>query len=195
VSVARFEERLWGELVEQHGALLADAPARAPIAGRDSRWVSPRRRWAPAVAVATTAAVALAAIVIGLGSGSRTSSAFAVVRNADGTVSVTIAELAGVDGADARLAALGVPARVVRSEGSCPTRPGEFKPARITGEQSQAAARPSGPGSVVIVPGAVPAGDTVVIGARELPPHSGATVVGLEFEVYEGATPPCLPIG
>ena len=42
----------------------------------------------------------------------------------------------------------------------------------------------------MITPSAIPAGDTVVIGARELAPG----VVGLQTAIYRGATPPCLPL-
>jgi hypothetical protein len=198
MNVASFEDRLLGQLVEQHGALLADAPAPVAPGEHVFSGASRRRRFAPAAALAVALAAALAAIVVGLGSGSRTSPAFAVVRNADGTVSVTIAELAGVEGADDRLAALGVPARVVRSQRSCPTRPGQFKAARLSAAQALAISRlagPAGTAAVVIDPAAVPAGDEVVIGARSLPQPSGSAAVGLETQVYEGAAPPCLPVG
>jgi hypothetical protein len=189
----KFEDRLWAELVEQHGALLADvpartlSPARTPVAAR-------RRRLAPVAAIALALAAALAAIVIGFGSGAGTS-AYAVVSNPDGTVTVTIKELVGVRGASRTLASLGVPARVVPAEPGCPTRPGQFSSAHLSAEQSlriSTLAGPSGTASVVITPSAIPPGDTVVIGARALQSSSGRTIVGLETAVYRGATPPCL---
>ncbi|MCW3032671.1 MAG: hypothetical protein QOK19_705 [Solirubrobacteraceae bacterium] len=189
----RFEERLWAELVEQHGSLLADVPPRtvAPV----RRHVRPRRRrLVPVAAVGLALAAGLAAIVIGLGSGGGTS-AYAVLSNPDGTVSVTIKELVGVRGASETLASLGVPVRVVPSQRTCPTRPGQFKPARLTAEQSQRISTLAGPAdtaSVVITPSAIPAGDTVVIGARALSSAAGLGAVGLEIAVYEGAAPTCL---
>jgi hypothetical protein len=197
--VASFEERLWAELVEQHGALLADEP-RAALSPRrrEQRRPAWRRALLPAAGLATVLAGVLVAIVIGLGSGNRPSAAFAVVRNPDGTVQVTISELAGVQGANQRLMELGVPARVVSWNEGCATRPGEFKEAPLSAEQAQRIETPAGPAgaaSVVLTPAAVPAGDTVVIGARALGQSGAVSAVGLEVGIYEGAAPTCLPLG
>jgi hypothetical protein len=197
--VARFEERLWAELVEQHGALLADPPPAAVSPHRVARSMPAyRRRLLPAAGLATVLTGVLVAIVIGLGSGSRPSAAFAVVRNPDGTVKVTIAEISGVQGANQRLAELGVPARVVSLNAGCATRAGEFKPAPLTSEQAQRIATlvgPAGSASVVLYPAAVPAGDTVVIGASALGQSGGIDTVALAISIYEGAAPTCLPLG
>jgi hypothetical protein len=191
--MSRFEDRLLAELVEQHGALLAGAPARVlPPVGRTVR--ARRRRLVPVAAIGLALTAALIAVVIGLSSGGGTS-AYAVVSNPDGTVSVTISDLVGVHGASEKLASLGVPVRVVRSEAGCPTRPGQFKPAHLSAEQSQrisTLAGPAGTASVVITPSQIPPGDTVVIGPRALQSSPGLAVVGLETAIYEGATPPCL---
>jgi hypothetical protein len=191
--MSRFEDRLWSELVEQHGALLADAPPRA-LAPIPARAPARRRRLVPVAALGLALAAALAAIVIALGSGGGTT-AYAVISNPDGTVSVTIKELVGVRGAGEKLESLGVPVRVVRSEAGCPTRPGQYESAHLSAEQSQRISTLAGPASsasVVITPSAIPPGDTVVIGARALESGPGVGAVGLEVAVYKGATPPCL---
>lgn len=191
--MSRFEDRLWNELAEQHGALLAETPAHALAPPR----IRPRAvlgRRVPALAAAVLAlAGALAAIVIGLGSHGAPA-AYAVVSNPDGTVTVTITELAGVTGADAKLRSLGLPVRVVREGAGCPTDPGEFPRARLGPEQEHEIAVPSGPeGSLVIAPSKIPPGDTVVIGARTVSSSAGVSAVGLEIVVYEGtATPSCI---
>jgi len=185
--VSSFEDRLWSELVEQHGALLADAPRRAPAPVR-----ARRRRLAPVAGLGLAFAAALAAVVIGLSSGGG-SAAYAVTTNPDGTVTVTIRELAGVRGADQKLASLGVPVRVVRSEAGCRVRPGDYESARLSPEQFQRISKLSrAPGSaaIVITPSAIPPGDTVVIGARNISPGA----VGLQTAIYRGATPTCLPL-
>jgi hypothetical protein len=79
--------------------------------------VAPTRRRRPArirlFAGATVAAAALAAgLVILLGS-SATSPAFAVTRNPNGTITVHLIRVAGIAGANDKLAALGVRARIV----------------------------------------------------------------------------------
>ncbi|HXD54670.1 MAG TPA: hypothetical protein VN618_07950 [Solirubrobacteraceae bacterium] len=206
--MSRFEDRLFAELVEQHGALLTDAPARAlPASGQARRPARvrlplplrlrlPAGRLVPAGALAFALAAALAAIVIGFGSGGGGGTpAYAVVSNGDGTVSVTVRELVGVTGANEALRTLGVRARVVHSERACPTQPGEYALARLSSEQSERIAHggaPSGEPSVVLDPSAIPPGDTVVIGARVLEHRRALTVTGLEIAIYEGAVPPCL---
>jgi hypothetical protein len=193
--VARFEDRLFSELVEQHGALLVDAPP-APLAPAPARRPRTLRRRAPALVTAGLAlAAALAAIVIGIGSHGGGTPAYAVVVNANGTVTVTISELVGISGADARLRALGLPVRVVPASTDCPTYPGEFPRAHLSYEQMKQIALPSGPyGAMVITPSAIPQGVTVVIGAREEPASSPALkVAGLNVAYYEGTTTPtCL---
>jgi hypothetical protein len=189
--MSRFEDRLWSELVEQHGALLADAPlSLAPSPGRAP---GRRRRWrAPLAALGLALAAAVTAIVIGLSSGGGTP-AYAVLSNPDGTVTVTIRQLVGVKAADEKLASLGVPVRVVRSEAGCLLGSGEYKTPRISPDLFQRISKLAGPASaasIVITPSAIPSGDTIVIGARELAPG----VVGLQTGIYEGTTPPCLPL-
>jgi hypothetical protein len=189
--MSRFEDRLWDELVEQHGAVLADAPLTFTPA-RPRPELRRRRRPAPLAALGLALAAALTAIVIGLSSTGGTP-AYAVLSNPDGTITVTIRELVGVKGADEKLASLGVPVHVVRSEAGCQVRSGEYKVPRISPELFQRISKlagPAGSAALVITPSAIPAGDTVVIGARE--PGPGA--VGLQTVIYEGTTPPCLPL-
>ncbi len=202
--MSRFEDRLWTELVEQHGALLAEAPSHATVSQDElatpavparTRVRERRRRLLPLAAIGLAIAATLTAIVIGLSSGGPGNAAYAVVSKPDGTVSITIRELAGVHGADAKLASLGVPVRAVRSSSACPTRPGQYKRAHLTPEQARRISTLSGPAgsaSVLITPSAIPSGDTVVIGARSLGSGPGGEAVGLDTVVYEGATPPCL---
>jgi hypothetical protein len=193
--MSRFEDRLWTELVEQHGQLLADGPLRPVSAPREhapARRRGRARSRAGLTALGLAVAAALAAVVIGLSSGPPTS-AYAVVSNPNGTVTVTIRELAGISGADEKLVALGIPVRVVPSEAACPTRPGQYESARISPELSERISHLAGPPSsaaIVIDPSVIPPGDTVVIAARTLEPG----VLALQTVLYEGATPPCLPL-
>lgn len=193
--MARYEERLWTEIVQKHGALLAEPPPQLSRASHVLHRPARRRAFAALAGLAVVLAAVLAAILVGLGSSSHTSAAFAVERNPGGTITVTIAELAGVQGANQRLIELGVPARVVPWDAACPTQQGQFKLAQLTPEQSQRIATltgPAGSASVLIAPAALPAGDTVVIGARTLGGAAAATTVGLAVVVYEGAPAPCL---
>lgn len=181
--MSRFEDRLWAELVEQHGAVLAEQPVLVAAPPR-------RLRRAPIAAAALAVAVALAVLVIALGHGGGTS-AYAVVTNPDGTVTVTIRELAGVEPANERLEELDVPVRIPPTTSGCPTSRAGLKAAHLTPEQSRQAFEPvggNGDYSLRIDPKAIPKGDTLVLKAYELP--SGATA--MRALIIEGPAPPCL---
>lgn len=227
--MSRFEDRLWAELVEQHGALLADPPAgtlaperadriapagrigpsdgfasapgsdRAARAGREARRPAGRRRLAAAAAATLTLAAAIAALVIALGSSGGGTPAYAVVQNPNGTISVTINEIVGLQGASEKLASLGVPVRVVPYSASCTTRAGEYPSAHIDSDLAERISTTvGGPGapSIVITPSLIPAGDTVVIGARSLgPSNGGLSPIGLQSQIFKGPGPPCLALG
>ncbi len=188
----RFEDRLWAELVEQHGALLADALPLAP-APRGRRLRLPAAgRLAPAGGLALALAAAIAALVIGFGSG-HGSAAYAVALNPDGTVSITLRELAGVSGADERLQELGVPVRIVRAETNCPVKPDEYDRVRLPAARSGAIStmtQQNGVTTLVVDPSKIPPGDTVQFATRVLDPGP-PEALGTTESVYRGPTPPC----
>ena len=180
------------------GSKTASGPNSSSSTARCSRAPRPRaapprprllRRRGPLAALGLALAAALAALVIGL-LPRRGPSAYAVVTNPDGTVTVTIRELEGVEPANERLAQLGVPVRVAPvterlpddarqlPRRSCrPTRPG-----RSTSPN----AGPAG-FSVRIDPAAIPPGDTVLLTAREVRPG----FVALRALLIEGPPPSC----
>jgi hypothetical protein len=195
--MSRFEDRLWMDLVEQHGALLAAAPARTFTPTLEP--ALPRRlpRLVPAASIGLALAAVLTVLVIALTPGGGGNAAYAVSSNPNGTISVTIEELVGVTGASRQLASLGVPVRVVTAEASCPSLPDKYRVARLSpglSHQVASVSGHSGAASVLVTPSAIPAGDTVLIGASELERSSGPAAVALEVQVYEGETPPCLPL-
>jgi hypothetical protein len=193
--MSRFEDRLWDELVEQHGALLLEPPPAAlprtlvPV-GRTSRAL---RRLLPIAALGTALAGVIAALVIGLGGGGVGTPAYAVTANGDGTVTVTIREIVGIEGANAKLAALGVPVRVVPVKPDCPAVGKGSAPDRVSPEREHTVLSPVGPAgsaSVKITPAAIPSGDTLVLGARQL--DAGAIALG--GALYKGPGRDCLPL-
>jgi hypothetical protein len=194
--VSRFEDRLWDELVEQHGTLLLDPPPavvhRAPVPAGRVRW-APRRRLSIA-ALGTAVAGVLTALLIGLGSsGGGGTPAYAVTSNGDGTVTVTIREIVGIEGANAKLAALGVPVHVVPVEPDCPAVGSGSTPDRVSPERQHTILSPTGPpsiASVKVTPAAIPSGDTLVIGARQL--NAGAIALG--GALYKEPGRNCLPL-
>jgi hypothetical protein len=183
VAVSRFEDRLWSELVEQHGAALVEQPVIVHTRPR-------RVRRGPVAVVGLALAAALAVLVIAFGHGGGTS-AYAVVTNPDGTVTVTIRELAGVQPANERLEELGVPARIPPTRSDCPTSGADLRAAHLTPEQSRKTFEPEGGHgsvSIRINPKAIPSGDTLVLKAYELP--SG--LIAMRAIVIEGPAPACL---
>jgi hypothetical protein len=159
------------------------------------------------VAVALTAAVAVGVLVL---TDNTAEPAYAVVVNRDGSVTLTIDELIGVRAANARLAALGVPARVAIVEAGCTAKGVRVRrfPPRLnrTGLPEPWIAgmiRPekSHPGfgglGMVIHPAGIPRGDTLLLTARWLDSiHAGTPVhaVGLSFGLYRGSAPSCVPL-
>ena len=191
----RFEDRLWDELVEQHGGLLLEPPPAllqgVPAAAGRLRWM-PSRRLSIA-ALGTAVAGVLAALLIGLGGGAGGTPAYAVTSNGDGTITVMIREIVGIEGANAKLAALGVPVRVVPVEPNCPPVSGGSTPDRVSPERQHTIMSllgPPGIASVKVTPGAIPSGDTFVIGARQL--DAGAIALG--GALYKGPGRSCLPL-
>jgi hypothetical protein len=172
--MGRFEDRLWSDLVQQHGSELALAPRPAPR----------RRRTPPALLTGGAAGVLGTATVLALTLDATTSTpAFAVTNNSDGTVTVTIHDIAGVGAANAELARLGVRATAVPAVSGCTapvTREPEY---RFAG-----ALRPNAASyAVTIKPGAIPRGDTLVLAARQL----STDRVELGAMLVRGSAPAC----
>jgi F0F1-type ATP synthase membrane subunit c/vacuolar-type H+-ATPase subunit K len=109
--MTKFKDRLWRDLVREYGEDLGEI--RRP-AGKHSRRGRPRVLAGAAVGLA--GAGAAVAIVLGAAS---TAPAFAVTPNHDGTIQVKIFRSAGIPGANARLSAMGIRARVVAVAAGC----------------------------------------------------------------------------
>jgi hypothetical protein len=101
--MSKFADRLWRDLVREHGPTLV--LAERPQPGRARR---------PRVLAGSTLGLAGvgAALVLTLG-GSAASPAFAVIARRDGSVSVKIYRSSGIAGANRKLAAMGIHKRLV----------------------------------------------------------------------------------
>ena len=109
--MSKFEDRLWRDLVRRHGADLAEMTN--PTAKRAWR-ARPRLLAGTSVALAGVGTVAVLLL-----SAASSPPAFAVNRNSDGTYTVSLQKLAAIHGANARLAALGIRARLVEVTQGC----------------------------------------------------------------------------
>lgn len=102
--MTEFEDNLWFTVVREHGDELARTERTARRHRRASR---------PRLLVGTTTGLAAVAIAAALVFGASTSSpAFAVTRNADGTVTLNLMHPSGIAGANKKLAAMGVRAQI-----------------------------------------------------------------------------------
>jgi hypothetical protein len=177
--MSTIEDRLWADLVREAEAELALA-ARQP----DAEPRRPRGRWAGVGMVVLIGAVAA---VVSLTASTSTTPAYAVSVSGNGAVTLTINELIGVSGANAQLAQLGVRATVVAVQPGCT--------ATVETVAMPADAIPTifynVKGGFTINPNAIPAGESLLISARQ----SGAGV-GMAIGMYRGTAPACaLPEG
>lgn len=106
--MSEFTDHLWRDLVTEHGATLAHAERPH---GRRAGGAGLLRR--PRVLAGSTLGLAGvgAAVVLGL-SATDTPPAYAVTRHQDGSVSVKVNRRSGISGANHKLAAMGIHARV-----------------------------------------------------------------------------------
>jgi hypothetical protein len=158
--MSRLEDRVWEELVSAHGARLAAVPVRD----------EPHRRRRPSLASGGALGLAAIAIllVVAITGGTSPSPAFAVTDNPDGTVTLTIRELTNRAAVNAKLAQLGVRARVVPLQQTCAASlnmaPEYLQPTTQPWSQDPSVQGPVGSWTVVIIPGRIPVGHTLVFG-------------------------------
>ncbi|MDQ6803515.1 MAG: hypothetical protein M3065_00815 [Actinomycetota bacterium] len=92
--MSKFKDRLWRDLVREHGAELAQVKRAAAQRGRRAR---------PRVLAGTTLGLAGVGITLAVVlSAASSSPAFAVTPNRDGTVQVVIQRLSGISGANTK---------------------------------------------------------------------------------------------
>jgi len=182
MSMSKFEDHLWGEFVREHGDDLAQL--NSPASGHRLR----RRGLVAGAGLGLAGGVTALAIIL-----SATSTpAFAVTSNPNGTVTVTINQIAGVPGANTELAALGVSARAVPIVQGCTAALQRIP--KAAGDRIFLPVPGGGlPQSITFEPSAIPAGDTVVLAAAQIPGG-----VQMADAVVQGAAPTCVaqaPLG
>jgi hypothetical protein len=154
--MTRFSEQLFDDLMREHGPALEQISPRA----------HPRRRvterWSLLAGGGTLAAAAAVAGALAAGSASP---AYAVTRNADGTITLAVYQRSGFAGANARLRQLGdKQVVVVPVEAGCPRPPAPAVSA--LGDRITTGIAPSGNGSVTVNAQGIPAGDILVVGVE-----------------------------
>ena len=158
--MGNFEDELWTDLLQAHGDGLENAQRPTPRRSR-TRPLALTAGAAGVVGVGTVLAITLTATT--------SVPAYAVTENSDGTVTVTLHDISGVTGINAKLAALGVRARALTPRPDC-TEVEHPDPAyRMVNANTDplAVASNAAQGKVVIQPRAIPVGDTLVLTAAD----------------------------
>ena len=162
-----FDDRLWADLVHEHGdeILLHPAPTALHIANR---------RRPPALrAGAALAGVGLVAGAVLIFTATKAAPpAYAVTTNPDGTVTVTLNDIHALTALNAELARDGLHAKAIPLTAGCPTR--GFPNMMPTGTNPSTY-------TITIVPADIPPGYTAILAASES--SSG------EVRIAQGAWP------
>lgn len=139
-----------------------------------------RRRSGRKILAIFTPSAAAVAVVIALVLGTDAAATFAVVRLPGGMVRITLGQIQGVKGANAKLRELGIRSIVV-----IPVRPGCKSHLQIgyigIGQHRNSAA-------ISIAPAGIPAGQTDVIAAKQVSPQ----ILELGVTRIHGPAPPCV---
>jgi len=157
--MSNFEDHLWREFVREHGDALTKMPR--PTA-------RPARRARPRLVIGTGLGLVGTGGVVALVLGATTTSpAFAVTRNHDGTITVSIKRSSGIAGANAKLHQLGIRATVM-SQAPSDCTPTLSHP---TGTQSASApSREITNAHWTIDPRQIPADSTLALTPPPIPP-------------------------
>ncbi len=176
--MSNFEDQLWSQLVRERGEQMRAAPgataalASSVTATRPATQCAPRSR-RPALltrlrrpALLTGSALGIAGLATaGVFALSSASPAFAVTKNPDGTVAITLSDLSDLPALNQKLAQDGVPVTAVPISTSCSatgaiTNPsGEGTPSTSAGQETT--------NLITIDPSQIPSGDIGVLGASQ----------------------------
>ncbi len=159
--MSKFEDHLWREFAREHGNALAQ------MSTSTAKPISRGQRLVAGTGLGLAGVGAAVALVLGA---SATSPAFAVTRNHDGTVTISITRASGIAGANARLNQLGIRAQVMQHA------PTGFRCTSTVGQQGQSRSTGTEPTRSIanahwtIDPRKVPAGQTLALTPPPAPP-------------------------
>lgn len=182
--MTKFADQLFGDLMREHGSTLAHAAPRAV----QKRHVAARRAVLAGGAGCAAAGVIAGTLVAGGGS-----AAYAVTKNADGTVTLAVYKASGIAGANARLHELGDDQVVIVPVGpGCPTmRSLPAPPVPPHGHVSISQARNVKDGSITVDARGIPVGDILVV-ASETAANGSATTTMSGSRLTSAPAPSCV---
>jgi hypothetical protein len=183
--MSNFEDELWSQLVRERGGQMRAAPGAAaalassgmatrPATPRAPRWRRPALLTGSALGIAGLATAGVFAIT-------SASPAFAVTKNPDGTVAITLSDLSDLPALNQKLAQDGVPVTAVPISTNCSATGAINNPSGESGPSTQAGLQATN--LVTIDPSQIPSGDIGVLGASQ-------TASGQVTLLFGETTPP-----
>jgi|GEM_PF-5885453 hypothetical protein len=189
------------ERVEAHLLDAVERRAEHNVGGYKQAGSVTRPRWGRrAMALALGGGASLGtviALVLAL-SASTSPPAYALVLHRDGSLTLTVNELVGIEPANARLAKLGVRLRLAKAEAGCSAKgrpvppPGLLLPRLVRPEKVGRGLRGL---RMLVHPSAIPAGDTLVLVFHRIVAHSESrSIPGIagSMGLYRDPAPTCV---
>jgi len=186
--MSNFEDQLWSQLVRERGEQMRAAPEATAALGSSVTATRPPTRRGPRLrrpALLTGSALGIAGLATaGVFALTSSSPAFAVTKNPDGTVAITLSDLSSLPALNQKLAQDGVPVTAVPISTSC-SATGAIT--NLSGEStpSISASGQETTDVVTIDPSQIPSGEVGVLGASQ-------TASG-QIELMFGDTTPPAP--
>lgn len=184
--MSNFEDQLWSQLVRERGEQMRAAPrATAALASSvtATRPATRRARRLRRPALLTGSALGIAGLATaGVFALTSASPAFAVTKNPDGTVAISLSDLSDVPALNQKLAQDGVPVTVVPINTSCSATAALNNPSG-EGTPNMSANHQEATDVVTIDPSLIPSRDIGVLGASQ-------TASGQMELVFGETTPP-----
>ncbi len=183
--MSNFEDELWSQLVRERGEQMRAAPgATAALASSvtATRPGTPRALRLRRPALLTGSALGIAGLATaGVFALTSASPAFAVTKNPDGTIAITLSDLSDLPALNQKLAQDGVPVTAVPISASCPVTAATTNPSGEGMPSTQASQETTD--VVTIDPSQIPSGDVGVLGASQ-------TASGQVTLLFGDTTPP-----
>lgn len=188
--MSTFEDQLWSQLVRERGEQMGAAPRAAAALATSVTATSPATRRTPGLrrpALLTGSALGIAGLATaGVFALSSASPAFAVTKNSDGTVAISLSDLSDLSALNQKLAQDGVPVTAVPISTSCSATATINNPSGDSGPASQA--HQDTTDFVTIDPSQIPSGEIGVLGASQ----TASGQVDLVFGETTSPAPSCL---
>lgn len=183
--MSNFEDQLWSQLVRERGEQMRAAPRATAALASSVTATRPATERAPRLrrpALLTGSAFGIAGLATaGVFALTSASPAFAVTKNPDGTVAISLSDISDLSALNQKLAQDGVAVTAVPITASCTAAAALTNPSGESGPSPQAHQDTSN--VVTIDPSQIPSGDIGVLGASQ-------TASGQVTLLFGDTTPP-----